>query len=137
MAGDMEITGMGGFPRCDVCQCVVRVRGVGNINVWCKKCIGGALPFMGIEGEIDYRGAIKEYREGLQSRAADFQGLRFDPFGEEERETLGKVNGALKGCEYTTGDKLQTRLKGLAKYQGCALSLLFHHGETIHRQRQH
>ena len=117
---------MGGCPRCDVCGGVVRVRGVGRENIICKKCIAGALPFMNIEGEGEYKGALKEYREGLGSRAADFEGLRFDPFGEEERETLARLDGALKGCQYTAGDELLNRLKKTAKDSGCSLSMLFH-----------
>ena len=116
----------GTFPRCDVCGCAVRIRNIGHINVWCKRCISDSLPFLNIEGELEYRGALKEYREGLLSRAGDFQGLRFNPFGDEERETLGKLDGALKKCEYTTGDELRTRLKGLAEDWGCSESMLFH-----------
>ena len=80
---------------------------------------------MNIEGELEYQ-ALKEYRAGLLSRAGDFQGLRFNPCGDEERETLGKLDGALKKCRYTTRDELRTRLKGLARDWGCSESKLFH-----------
>ena len=76
---------------------VVRVRGIGLENVWCKKCLLEALPFLNIEGESDFQKALREYREGLRSRAGDFQGLKFDPFGEEERGALGLLDGTLKG----------------------------------------
>ena len=117
---------MGGCPRCDVCGGVVRVRGVGSENVKCKKCISGVLPFLNIEGEGEFKGALREYREGLGSRAADFEGLRFDPFGEEEKAALARLDGALKGCKYTIGDELSNRLKKTAKDSGCSLSMLFH-----------
>ena len=64
---------------------------------------GGALPFVGIVGEGDYRGALREYREGLGSRAGDFMGVRFDPFEEEVRGALAGVDGALRGCAYMGG----------------------------------
>ena len=118
--------GMGSCPRCDVCGAVVRVKGVGKENVLCKKCISGALPFTNIEGEGEFQGALRDYREGLGARAADFEGLRFDPFGDEERETLKKLDGALKTCKYTSGDQLQGRLKTMAKDGGCSVSMLFH-----------
>ena len=68
----------------------MRVRGVGSVNVWCSVCLGGALPFVGIVGEGDYRGALREYREGLASRAGEFLGLRFDPFD-------GEIGGSWEG----------------------------------------
>ena len=72
-------------PRCDVCGRAVRVRGVGVVDVWCAGCLGGALPFVGIVGEGDYGAAVREYREGVGSRAGDFMGARFDPFDEAVR----------------------------------------------------
>ena len=57
----------------------------------------GALPLKGLVGEGDYRGALREYREGLGSRAAEFGGLRFDPFDEEVRGVLGCWMGPLRG----------------------------------------
>ena len=85
----VEESRRGACPRCEVCGKVVRVRGVGTVGVWCSGCIGGALPFVGLLGEGEYRGALREYREGLGSRAAEFEGLRFDPFDEEVRGVLG------------------------------------------------
>ena len=38
-------------PRCEVCGRAVRVRGVGEVGVWCVGCMAGALPFVGIVGE--------------------------------------------------------------------------------------
>ena len=119
-------SGMGSCPRCDACGAVVRVRGIERDNVICRKCLSGALPFINIEAEGDFRGALRDFREGLGARASDFQGLRFDPFGDEERETLEKLDGALKGCKYTSGDELLGRLKTMAKEGGCSLSMLFH-----------
>ena len=68
-------------PRCEVCGRAVRTHGVGTEGVWCSGCLGGALPFVGLVGEGDFEGALREYREGLGSRAGDFMGARFDPFG--------------------------------------------------------
>ena len=80
MEGDSQLAVRGRCPRCEVCGAVVRVRGVGHVGVWCAGCVGGALPFVGILGEGEYRGALREYREGLGSRAAEFEGLRLDPY---------------------------------------------------------
>ena len=88
--------------------------------------MGDALPFVGLVGEGEYRGALREYREGLGSRAAEFQDLRLDPYDEEMRAALGGAGAALGGCAYTGGDGLAGRLKGMAKGGGCSLSLLFH-----------
>ena len=46
--------------------------GVDELGVLYSGCIGGALPFLGIAAEGDYRGALREYREGLGSRAGEF-----------------------------------------------------------------
>ena len=113
-------------PRCDVCGGVVRVRGVGVVNVWCAGCMGGALPFGGMLSDGDFIGALREYREGVGSRAGDFMGARFDPFDEEVRGALGAVDSTLRGCAYTGGDEAGGRLRGLAQGKGCSLSLLFH-----------
>ena len=59
----------GRCPRCEVCGCAVRVRGVGRVGVWCSGCLGGVLPFVGLVGEGDFRRALREYRQGLGSRA--------------------------------------------------------------------
>ena len=80
------------------------MRGVGRVGVWCSVCIGGALPFVGLVGEGEYRGALREYREGLGSRAAEFQGLRFDPFDDDVRGALGGLDSTLRGCSYVGGD---------------------------------
>ena len=76
-------------PRCEVCGRVVRVVGVGMEGVWCSACMGGALPFAGIVGQGEFRGALREYRMGLGSRAGEFEGLRFDPFDDEVRGAMG------------------------------------------------
>ena len=90
MDGDEITRGVTGrCPRCELCGRVVRTRGVGREGVWCVGCMGGALPFVGMVGEGEFRGALREYREGLGSRAAEFEGLRFDPFDEEVRGALG------------------------------------------------
>ena len=67
-----------------------------------------------------------EYREGLGSRAGEFEGLRFDPFDDEIRGALGGLDATLRGCGYVGGDGVVGRLRGLAQEGGCALSLLFH-----------
>ena len=90
-----EMTGR--CPRCELCGCVVRVRGVGRVGVWCARCVGGILPFVGLLGESEFRGALREYREGLGSRAGDFEGLRFDPFDDEVRGALGGLDATLRG----------------------------------------
>ena len=86
---------VGACPRCDICGRVVRVRGVGSKLVWCAACLMGILPFNSIEGEGEFKGALWEYREGLGSRASEFEGARFDPFGEEEQGTLRGLDRAL------------------------------------------
>ena len=126
--GEGGVSGVRGLrcPRCAACGRVVRVRGVGVGGVLCSGCLGGALPFLGIVGEGDFRVALREYREGLGSRAGDFEGLRFDPFDDEVRGVLGRVDGTLRGCGYRGGDEVAGRLAGFAKGGGCSLSLLFH-----------
>ena len=116
----------GGCPRCGLCGRVVRVRGVGTVDVLCAVCVGDALPFAGIVGEGDFVGALREYREGLGSRAGEFMGLRFDPFDEEVRGALSEVDATLRGCAYLGGDEVGGRLRGMAKGGGCSLSLLCH-----------
>ena len=69
MEQDSQIATRGRCPRCEVCGAVVRVRGVGRVGVWCVGCMEGALPFVGLTAEGEYRGALREYREGLGSRA--------------------------------------------------------------------
>ena len=46
---------------------------MGNEGVWCKSCIEEALPFSGIVSEIEYKAALREYRQGLGSKARDFE----------------------------------------------------------------
>ena len=116
----------GRCPRCEVCGKVVRVRGVGVAGVLCAVCLGGALPFVGLVGEGEFRGALREYREGLGSRAGEFRGLRFDPYDNDVRGVLGGLGPALAGCDYRAGDEVGGRVRGLAKDGGCSLSLLFH-----------
>ena len=60
----------------------------GKGGVWCAGCLGGVLPFVGLVGQGEYRGALREYREGLGSRAGEFEGLRFDPFDDVVRGAL-------------------------------------------------
>ena len=103
MDGDGEEMRRGRCPRCEICGGVVRARGLGTDGVWCAGCIAGALPFVGIHGEGEYRGALREYRLGLGSRAAEFEGLRFDPYDEEVRGALGGLGGTLRGCAYVGG----------------------------------
>ena len=88
VAGGLGVRGPW-YPQCGACGRVVRVGGVGTDGVLCSGCLGGALPFLGIVGEGDFRVALRENREGLGSRAADFEGLRFDPFDDEVRGSLG------------------------------------------------
>ena len=54
----------GGCPRCGVCGRVVRVRGVGTVDVLCAVCVGDALPFVGIVGEGDFRGPSESTGRG-------------------------------------------------------------------------
>ena len=65
MAGDEDVSGVTArgarCPRCEVCGGVVRVRGVGREGVWCAGCMGGALPFVGLLGEGEFRGALRKY----------------------------------------------------------------------------
>ena len=113
MDGDGGETGVvvGRCPRCELCGCVVRVRGVGRVGVWCAGCMGRALPFVGLVGEGEFRGALREYREGLGSRAAEFEGLRFDPFDDEVRGALVGLDYTLRGCAYVGGDAVEGRLR--------------------------
>ena len=127
MAGDGEAARVvgSGCPRCDVCGRVVRVRGVGEDGVWCAGCLSSALPFVGLTGEGDFKGALREYREGLGSRASQFAGLRLDPYDDEVRGALGGAGMALGGCAFTGGDEVAGKLKGMARLGGCRLSLAF------------
>ena len=113
-------------PRCEVCKRVVRVRGVGSTGVFCTNCISEVLPFVSILSESEYRGAIREYREGLGSRAGEFQDLRFDPFDEEVRGALREIDNTLKGCAYLGGDEVRGKLKTAAKGNGCSLAIMCH-----------
>ena len=126
MAGNHEPANSRGCPRCEVCQAAIRVRGVERQGAWCKNCISGTLPFAGIVSESEFRVALREYREGLQSKAGDFQGLRLDPFDEEMGEALKGLNDTLKDCAYVAGDKMKDCLKNVAKKGGCSLALLCH-----------
>ena len=90
-------------PRCDICGHVIRIRGIGGQGTLCATCLSDALPFVNIVGEGDFQGALREYRQGVQSGAAQFLDSRFDPFGEEERAAMGRVDGALRGCKYVAG----------------------------------
>ena len=121
-----RVATIGRCPRCEICGRAVRVRGVGGENVWCAGCMGDALPFVGILGEGDFKGALQEYRVGLGSRAADLMGLRFDPFDSETGAVLREVDSTLRGCAYLGGDEVGGRLRDVAREGGCALSLLFH-----------
>ena len=113
-------------PRCEVCGVAVRGRDLGMTGIWCKKCISDALPFVGLLSEADYKGALREYREGMGSRAGEFQDLRFDPFDEETKETMKEIDASLQNCAYVGGDEIRGKLKGFAKEGGCCLSLLCH-----------
>ena len=115
-----------GCPRCDTCNRIIRVKNIERIGAMCATCMSETLPFAGILGETEFKGALREFREGIGSRASDFLGLRFDPFGEEEREILKGINGAVKGCKYHEGEKVNTQLKAFASGSGCSLSMLFH-----------
>ena len=48
-----------------------------------------------------------------------------DPYSEEVRGALGGAGAALGGCAYTGGDEVAGRLRGMARVEGCGLSLLF------------
>ena len=105
---------------------MIRVRGVDRQGAWCKDCISGALPFVGIVSESEFKIALTEYRQGLQSRAGQFQGLRLDPFDDDIGEALKGLNATLKGCGYVTRDKMRENHKNMAKKGGCSLTLLCH-----------
>ena len=115
-----------GYPRCDNCRRVIRIRNIELQGPICANCIGEALPFLNIVSEGEFKGALREFRDGLGSRARDFEGLRFDPFGEEERQILNRLDKAAKGCKYHEGEETTQRLKTFASSSGCSLSLLFH-----------
>ena len=108
-------TVVSGYPRCNVCKNVIRVRNIDIQGAICAKCISGTLPFLGLVSESEFKGALKEFRMGLGSRAVDFEGSRFNPFGEEERELLKGLDNTLKGCKYYGGDELTAQLKDFAK----------------------
>ena len=108
----------GRCPRCELCGRVVRVRGVGGVGVWCGGCMGGILPFVGLESEGEFRGALRDYGEGLGSRSSEFMGLRFDPFDDEVRGALGGLGAAVGGCSYVAGDEVGGRLGGFAREGG-------------------
>ena len=72
--------------------------GVERVGVLCSGCLGRAPPFVGLVGEGEYRGALREYREGL--------GSRFDPFDDEVMWALEGSDGALRGSDYVGGGEL-------------------------------
>ena len=67
----------------------------------CSDCLCGALPFVKIPVEGDYRRALREHREGLTLGAANLERRRFDPFDDDVRAILGAIDTMLRGCEYT------------------------------------
>ena len=113
-------------PRCDICSRAVRTLGLGFIGVWCKNCLSENLPFANIVSERDYKEAVREFREGIGSGGVEFEGARFDPFGESEREILKGLDKALRGCEYSKAKDLATQQRKIAKEDGCSMSILFH-----------
>ena len=115
-----------GCPRCDACRRVIRVKNVDRHGCLCATCVSSALPFLGIISEVEFKGALRDFREGLGARASDFEGLRFNPFGEEEREIMKGLENTLRGCNYHDGDAISFKLKDIAKNNGCSLSMLFH-----------
>ena len=98
---------------------------MGSVGVWCVACLSSALPFVGLVRDGEFRGALKEYREGLGSRASQFEGLRLDPYDDEVRGAIGGAGVALGGCAYTGGDEIASKLRGMARVGGCGLSLAF------------
>ena len=85
-------------PRCEVCGRAVRVRGLGAGGVWCGGCMVGALPFVGLTSEGEFRGALRDFQLGLGTRSSEFMDLRFDPFDDEVRGALGGLGAAVGGC---------------------------------------
>ena len=124
--GEPDVGRRGRCPRCEVCGVAVRVLGVGMSGVWCKECWGREMPFVGLLAESDFKGALRDFREGLGSRAGDFQDLRLDPFDNNIRRAIGHIGTALEGCTYVGGDEVSNCLKKVAKKEGCSLSLLCH-----------
>ena len=116
----------GRCPRCDLCGRVVRVRGVDPAAVLCSNCLSEALPFVGIVSDSDFRGALRDYREGLGSQASSFLDLRLDPYDDDLRGALGGAGTAVGSCAYVGGDGVAERLRSLATRSGCSLSLVFH-----------
>ena len=115
-----------GYPRCDICRSVIRIRNVDHLGAICAKCLSETLPFIGMVSEGDFKLALKEFREGLCTRMKDFESVKFNPFGEEEREIMKGLNNALQGCKYQGGEKMGAQLKAFASKSGCSLSMLFH-----------
>ena len=76
--------------------------------------------------ERDYKDALREFREGIGSGGVEFEGARFDPFGESEKEILKSLDKALRSCEYSKTKDLAAQQKKLAREHGCSLSILFH-----------
>ena len=113
-------------PRCDLCSRAIRISGLGLNGVWCKTCLGENLPFTNILSERDYKDALREFREGIGSGGVEFEGARFDPFGESEKEILKSLDKALRSCEYSKTKDLAAQQKKLAREHGCSLSILFH-----------
>ena len=102
------------------------MQGIGMEGVWCKGCISKEIPFVGLVSESEFRGALREYKEGLGSNVGDFQDLRLDPFDEEVQGALGYIKDTLQGCAYIRRDEVGGSLKRFAKGGGCSLSLLSH-----------
>ena len=71
--------------------------GVGRRRVLCIDCLCGALPFIWIPREGDYRRALQEHRGG---RHRGLQTWR-DPFDDDVRAILGAIDTMLRRCKYT------------------------------------
>ena len=129
MAGNGEPTvggGAGRFPRCGGCGREVRTTGWRRWGALCADCLCGALPFVGIPREGDYRRALREHREGPTLGAANLEGRRFDPFDDDVRAILGAIDTTLRGCEYTGYGDLTGRQREIATRGGCSLAVAFH-----------
>ena len=113
-------------PRCDMCHRVMGVTGGREEGMLCSRCLGEALPFVGIQRAGDFHSALREFREGIDFGAAGHEEYRFNPFRSNEGEVFKGIGQTLEECSYIRGAGVADQLKGVSREGGCSLSLFFH-----------
>ena len=113
-------------PRCDMCHRSMGLVGRREGGMLCSRCLGEALPFVGIKRVGDFNNALREFREGLDFGVEGQKEKRFNPFLSNEGEVFKGISQTLEECSDTRGGGVADRLRGVSKNGGCSLSLMFH-----------